>query len=567
MRPWLLGNTSVRSAMRLRDGLVLLANSDLEGQIRGAEGDIRFRNLLGEAGVVLLGEDDTKSVGRKWRSAMTKLGFLYPTLSNKLGEIRTELGAADTITPNGRRLVEATSVPAMQECFLRAMAAYYIPSYLEPAYPFPRFSPLRHVLLVMLELEKTVGSSRLNFIEMALIVQLTSAADSLPGIAENITKFRAAREATSNKRGFDAEVNAMAAKQYHYAAATFGDYADTNFRYLKATGLVLSKGKGITIAPEKHVFVKQLVADTFIPDTPMEFFKPLCQGAKLPTDNANTGLIVLNDLVAQAKGRGIPVVAKARLNEVADINAARHEVEELIRDKNEDEFAAQQAAAWREIAEYMDLLGERSGRKKGSDDNAISIPREEMPAYFEWILWRAFLAIDSLVVPPKLTRGFQVDQDFKPIGVARGGAPDLTFEFEDFVLVVEVTLTEGSRQEVAEGESVRRHVAQIAEGTRKPVYGLFLANTIDVNTADQFHRGRFYMDEKQVDVTIVPVTVQQFKQFFTALFKNNAVNVQRVRQLIEQCSKLREGCEALEWKSRIACAIDGSVFENIMPAM
>jgi hypothetical protein len=299
----------------------------------------------------------------------------------------------------------------------------------------------------------------------------------------------------------------------------------------------------------------------------MEFFQPLCQGAKLPTDNAETGLIVLTDLLAQAKRRGIPVVEKSKLIEVADINAARHEVEDLIRDKNEDEYASQQAAAWKEIAEYLDLLGERSGRKKGSDENDISIPREEMPAYFEWILWRAFLAIDSLVVPPKLTRGFQIDQDFKPIGTAKGGAPDLTFEFEDFVLVVEVTLTEGSRQEVAEGESVRRHVAQIASSTKKPVYGLFLANTIDVNTADQFHRGRFYVNDKQVNVTIVPVTVQQFKQFFTALFENNAVNVQRVRQLIEQCSKAREGCEAPEWKSRIGYAIDGSVLESMMSAM
>ena len=215
-----------------------------------------------------------------------------------------------------------------------------------------------------------------------------------------------------------------------------------------------------------------------------------------------------------------------------------------------------------EIAEYLDLLGQRTGKKKGGDDNDISIPRDEMPAYFEWILWRAFLAIDSLVVPPKLTRGFNVDQDFRPVGTAKGGAPDLTFEFEDFVLVVEVTLTEGPRQEVAEGESVRRHVASKAKTTDKPVYGLFLANNIDLNTADQFHRGLYYQEGSQVSVTIIPVTVQQFKQFFSALFENNAVSVMRVRTLIEQCAHLREGCDAPGWKSRIGDAIVDSVAES-----
>ena len=66
----------------------------------------------------------------------------------------------------------------------------------------------------------------------------------------------------------------------------------------------------------------------------------------------------------------------------------------------------------------------------------------------------------------------------------------MVFEFADFLLVVEVTLTESSRQEAAEGEPVRRHVADIAEEQKaiggKAVYGLFLANRIDSDTAETF---------------------------------------------------------------------------------
>lgn len=35
MRPWCLGNTTVRSPFRLRDGLVALSNSPLQGNLRG----------------------------------------------------------------------------------------------------------------------------------------------------------------------------------------------------------------------------------------------------------------------------------------------------------------------------------------------------------------------------------------------------------------------------------------------------------------------------------------------------------------------------------------------------
>lgn len=80
------------------------------------------------------------------------------------------------------------------------------------------------------------------------------------------------------------------------------------------------------------------------------------------------------------------------------------------------------------------------------------MPQAEAPAYFEWVLWRAFLAINSLANKPYEARRFKIDQDFLPVGTAPGNGPDLIFEFHDFVIVVEVTLTDNSRQEAAEGE-------------------------------------------------------------------------------------------------------------------
>ena len=84
----------------------------------------------------------------------------------------------------------------------------------------------------------------------------------------------------------------------------------------------------------------------------------------------------------------------------------------------------------------------------------------------------------------------------------------MAFEFEDAVIVVEVPLTASSRQEAAEGESVRRHVAQYAEVSNKTVYGLFIAVQVDSNTAHTFRSGDWYLpDDCKLSLDIVPLTL------------------------------------------------------------
>ena len=71
-----------------------------------------------------------------------------------------------------------------------------------------------------------------------------------------------------------------------------------------------------------------------------------------------------------------------------------------------------------------------------------------------------------------------------------------------------MTLTTNSRQEAAEGEPVRRHVADIVLNSEKPVVGLFLANKIDTNTAETFRMGTWYTkDDIKIQLNIVPVTL------------------------------------------------------------
>ncbi|WP_411726886.1 AlwI family type II restriction endonuclease [Methyloglobulus sp.] len=486
---------------------------------------------------------------------MNRRGFLYPPVSKASAFSQGEIGTLDTITPNGWRLIQADSVPGMQECFLRSLAAYYIPSDFEKDYEFPVFSPLRHTLAVMLELEKLTSENQLNFIEMAVVIQLSTSTDKLSDIVAKVLDLRERRKSSGNKKQFDGQELAKASSLHDYVPQTFNDYADTNFRYLKATGLVQSKGRGIALVPEKHIFIEKLVEDTEVPDSDGAFYTALCNGADLPTDNKDSALIVLDDLLSQLNKHGIKFDVTGRsLDTPADIGSVRHEIEAILSALREEEFAAKQAGEWEEIAAYMDLLihRRRSSKKTLSSGEEIEIPQAEAPAYFEWILWRAFLAVNSLKNKPYEARRFKIDQDFLPVGTAPGNGPDLIFEFEEFVLVVEVTLTDNSRQEAAEGEPVRRHVARIVETyTGKRVYGLFIANKVDTNTVETLRIGFWYKsDDSKMALQIVPITLDQFKNIFSAGFTSGTISPGLIQEFLRDCLAVSNH-DAPEWKREI----------------
>lgn len=557
-QPWMFGNTTVRSPFRLKDGLTAISQSSLQGNLRGVEQDIAFRELLGEAGIVELGTDKTSSVGRKWRAALSQLGFLYPPIPKRLKIAKNEIGAVDTITPNGWRLINSESVSAIQECFLRSLASYYVPNVFETGYQFINvFSPLRLTLKIMLELEKKTGSSLLNFLEMAVIVQFSNADEEINDIVNSILKLRSNRENSKSKKAFDRDERSKASIKFGYVDTTFNDYADTNFRYLKATGLVQSKGRNIVIIPEKNLFVEKLCADTTIPKDGIDWLFKLTNGSILPTDSKDTAIIVVEDLVTQLRDKGVYTsVVKSKSDNVADINQFRHDLEDKLFELNEIEYANNQASEWKDISNWLEILSTNPTKSISLENGErISIPQGEAPAYFEWIIWRAFLAIDSLINKPNECRRFKIDQDFLPVGTAPGGGPDLIFEFENFVIVGEVTLTTNSRQEAAEGEPVRRHVANVVdsyEGTKKNVYGLFLANRIDSNTAETFRIGTWYRnDDVKLKLNIVPLPLSSFKIFFDSMFSKGMVSSACVESLILKCSELRSN-DAPVWKNLIS---------------
>ena len=124
-------------------------------------------------------------------------------------------------------------------------------------------------------------------------------------------------------------------------------------------------------------------------------------------------------------------------------------------------------------------------------------------------------------------------------------------------------MSTSSRQEAMEGEPVRRHVSDAVLKYNKPVYGMFIAIKIDTNTAETFRHGIWYAkgDVKQ-RLDIVPLTLEQFRCYFVAMFERQQAKPEYLRDLILECEMKRDILSAPEWKEYIGAIIAEKVHES-----
>ena len=543
---WLVGNTGLRNPNRIQEGLAVYAKSAFVGKLHGRDNEIGFMNLLNKEGIIQneSGKDESGSHARKWRLMFAKNGYIYPQVNKKDGN-QDDLGAMDDITPFGRTFLKADTFPAVQECFLRAMSVEQF----EMPNKITYFSPLRWMLAIMLELEKRTGSTEMSRIEFALWGHTTNPSYDLSEVVDHILDLRQRRAKAPAKRTFDKNEIKERGKHYDKKADNFLDYSDMNMRYLRISGMFQRKGRGIMIVPAKHLLAEKLAKETATSEPLIDAYKQLCSGAPLPTDNIDVAKTLLEDLKKQMKERHIVYdISDLPLDTPAEINIARQRLEDTLAKTDEIQYANDQCNQWQEIADYMSLLIKGGGKLVYDEDNAIEIPKDETPAYFEWTLWRAALAIDHMVNKPYEVRGFRLDSDFLPVTAAGGGKGDLYCEFEDFMILTEVTMSTSSRQEAMEGEPVRRHVSDAVLNYNKPVYGLFLAIRIDTNTAETFRHGIWYAkgDVKQ-RLDIVPLSLEQFRRHFVSMFEGKQARPEHLRDLILQCEMERDNLEAPAW--------------------
>lgn len=549
---WLVGNTGLRNPARVAEGFKLYAQSPFVGRLVDGKNDVAFTRYLSDHGVINNepGKDLSGSHARKWRLIFERNGLIYPKIKKTEGK-QEDLGQIGQITPFGYMFLQADTYPAQQECFLRAMSVEQIQTTTDSG---KLFSPLRWILALMLELERRTGSSELTRTEFALWGHTTDPTYDLDYVVESILELRKRRKSAPSKRVFDRNEKARRGRLYPKKENNFFDYADMNMRYLRITGVLQRKGRGLIIVPTKHVIAEKLAKATVSNQTFFEAKTILSNGASLPSDDFATAKELLDSIEKMAKEQSVYYdISDLDLKNTTAINIARHRVEDALWLTNERAYADRQRDEWKEIVEYMRVIEKGGGVSNEEDEERrIEVPKDELPAYLEWILWRAELAIDNMITEPSEVRGFKIDSDFLPVSTAGGGRGDLYCEYQDFMLVTEVSMSSSSRQEAMEGEPVRRHVSDAIDNSSCPVYGLFIARKIDTNTAETFRHGVWYdkQDNKR-RLDIVPLTLKQFREYFVAMFESSNPSPERLRELILECVVRRDVLSGPDWKDFI----------------
>lgn len=564
---YMFGNTTVRDTSRFTDGLKVLANSGFNGNLNSKDNEMGFANALNEAGVVSMKTSEA-SIGRKWRSAFDKNGFITgksigraslekagdvdPLITRVLAkhpDIKLS-GKAYELTPQGVRLSKAKNNYEKQDILLRSLLAIQVDSFDRID---EKYKPFVLVLQVINELEQMGDKQGVNRQEL-LIISAFSDHTKAAEIANEIIVYRKKRAEVSGKQfkvKFDREhVIEPIADKFGVKADSASTYADPNFKYILRTGLFTRKGRRLAFNPDKVNVINQILkTEPAIVDDEADYYYQFWNGYPLPTDNK----AVLIDEIKRLSDKVQKEFTEADQDlSIPDLKQLQIQLEIKEGIIQERQFAREQDSEDNldSIINYLEAI---DGRNKSSDEYQNA--QDDLPAFFEWATWRSFLAIDGLLNKPEEARGFTVDQDLFPIGNAPGGRPDIELEFDDYVLIVEVTLTSTSRQEAAEAEPVRRHVALEQEKYGdKPVYGLFLAPSIDNNTAEMFRAGIWYSGENANFVNIVPMTLKQFIYIMRKFRQNKFTNAQFER-LVEKCLIPRIATVSL-WQNEISKVVN-----------
>ena len=538
MKTWNIGNTTVRNPYRLRAALQLF-QVKMGGRPFGRGEQQEYLNELVAAGLV----DSDRAVegddgGRKFASAFKQLGFVTDWSRSQPWQV----------TPVGQLLIQHVNLEEM--IFLRQLLKYQIPSLLESGSRVQGFHvrPYR-LLLRFLKRAREENLGGLTKVEIALYVINVLDENDPVAFEEAITKIKQFRDDYTaltgkvNKSRFANQKLAEVASRAGLMPDSLMDYADSNGRYALITGLLTTRGKKLALAESRLPIIEAILADgtTLIPQHEyLPFFYDPVQ-PQLPTDD----VLFLQGEAARLEQQCVELAAQIEepvllpsppaAFTLLELQAYEKRLRDRLRDIREIQFYRQQSSP-AALDEIEDLLEDIKGGVKvffGGSDYA--------PALFEWLIWRLFLAINEIAGSISATRRFPIDEDINPTHHAKSGYADLLFTYKDFKLVCEMTLTSGSRQFAAEGEPVTRHVFDETERSAGlPVYGLFVAKKLDPNTADAFHKARYWRDRKTyVQTPVIALEIGQVLKLIQVM-RTRKIAIADFRLLLERMLQLQE---------------------------
>lgn len=539
--------TSPRTPEKMIPEIDLLAKN-FSGKKWNVQTQVQFMQLLRDENFFHgTGENSPDFSARdRINRAPKSLGFITLTPSINL-------------TPAGRQLVSAKRT---EEIFLRQLLKFQIPSpYHKPSAKAADFFVRPY--LEILRLIYNLGT--LKFDELVIFgLQLTDYR-KFDDVVEKIENFRKQRTLTSKKykefkqnyfynelqeiykEEIDSgefstreSVTKNAKEFFSKKASNMRDYADACVRYLRATGLVsISKiGKSLSIMPEKKTDVKFILKNVdrnpvFIDDE--EKYVEYLGNYELPK-------LLTDDKKALVEKLKVEL-PQEKINENLSISELKDKLDDVILAKK-NEIIRRQVAEIKDYRQYddiqnlFDLIPKRN--------NELS----DVPLMLEWNTWRAMTMLDGGNIKANL----KFDDFGNPMSTAQGNMADIVCDYDDFDLIVEVTMTSGQKQYETESEPVSRHLGKLKRETSRETYCLFIAPTINEACIAHFymlyHTNISYYGGKSV---IVPLPLNVFKKMLEDSFKASYTpNPEKVKSFFEYSKTVAFGSNSeQEWYNKI----------------
>jgi hypothetical protein len=289
------------------------------------------------------------------------------------------------------------------------------------------------------------------------------------------------------------------------------DYADAFIRYLRATQLITFDKKTfrMIVAPSRIAEVDYILKNV---DRNASPYKTEADYKKYLFNP--TSLLLLTDDRKYLERRLSKLAVKF------DVKASIDSLKDLLEvtEKKMISVAIQQTEVslknYKEFDDVIDVF-EKITKKEVPDP----------PLYLEWNIWRALVMMNYA---KEVKGNFAIDLDGVPLNTALGNMPDIEVEYEDFKVIVEVTMSSGNKQYEMEGEPVARHFGKIQNNSTVPVYCLFVAPKISEGAlAHFFNLNRFNTKAYGGKTRIVPMSLSQFIAFVT-IAKDKSFNHSKI---------------------------------------
>lgn len=324
----------------------------------------------------------------------------------------------------------------------------------------------------------------------------------------------------------------------------FIDYADAAIRYLRETRLVTlrsAKSNHVRIPLERKAEVEYILNHTS--RLPQHFNNE--QEFKLYLFDATNPLLLSDNrvlLIQQIRQLDQNITTHLEMLSIEELK----DIKEHIIDEQRKQEINRQLELLKSYSEYTDIVT--------TYEDILAKKVSDPPLMLEWNTWRAFAMLDD----GDIIANFNFDDSGMPLSTAAGNQSDIICCYNDFDLLIEVTLSSGMRQYEMEGEPVARHIGRHRADISKATYCIFVAKELSDATIAHFYmlhktNIRYYGGKTR----IIPLTIHELIEILDISHRSvQKPTAQSIRMFVEQISTDADhASDEEEWRTKIHEAV------------